>query len=41
VPAVLDGLVKALDSKQLQMSAVNDALGRLTRMKGQSPKCGH
>lgn len=41
VPAVLDGLVKALDSNQLQMSAVNDALARLTRMKGQSPKCGH
>ncbi len=41
VPAVLDGLVKALDSGQLQMAAVNDALGRLTRMKGQSPKCGH
>ncbi|OBH45538.1 glycoside hydrolase family 3 N-terminal domain-containing protein [Mycobacterium mantenii] len=41
VPAVLDGLVKALGSGQLQMSVVNDALGRLTRMKGQSPKCAH
>ncbi|MDT5145390.1 MAG: beta-N-acetylhexosaminidase [Mycobacterium sp.] len=41
VSAVLDGLVKALDDGRLQMTAVNDSLGRLTRMKGQSPKCGH
>lgn len=41
VPTVLDGLVKALNAGQLQMSAVDASLGRLTRMKGQSPKCGH
>ncbi|OBF02886.1 beta-glucosidase [Mycobacterium sp. ACS4054] len=41
VPAVLDGLVKAVDSGQLQMAAVDASLGRLTPMKGQSPKCGH
>jgi beta-N-acetylhexosaminidase len=41
VPAVLDGLEKALSNQQLQMTAVDASLGRLTRMKGQSPKCGH
>jgi beta-N-acetylhexosaminidase len=40
VPAVLDRLEKALAAKELTMSAVDDSVLRVAKMKGQKPDCG-
>ncbi len=41
VPAVLDGLVKAVNEGKLQMSAIEESVVRVAKMKGPDPACGH
>jgi beta-N-acetylhexosaminidase len=40
VPAVLDGLEKALAAGELTMPAIDASLARVAAMKGHNPKCG-
>jgi beta-N-acetylhexosaminidase len=40
VPAVLDRLQKALDTKELKMSDVDDSIRRIVKFKGLKPGCG-